>query len=273
MRQGRRWFQTPAGAPGACWLALLGAALLGGCVTTTTESTNTPVAESPTNAATFNVQLGANYLRQGDLQLAKEKIDKALEQDDSLPLANTYAGLLYDRLGDADKAAFHYHRALKLAPEDSVTLNLYGAFLCRNGDIEKAEEYFLAATRDPLYRTPEVPLTNAGVCLAREQQFSRAEAYFRRALDNNASYPDALWQMARLSYDRGLMLQARAFFQRYAAAEALTAEALWLGVRIENQLDDRASAERYAQRLLDQYPDSREARMLLEDRAQDRGRR
>lgn len=242
---------------------------LAGCVTTT--ETPSPIQESPTDAANFNVQLGANYLRQGNLELAKEKIDKALEQDDTLPLAHTYAGLLYDRLNDAEQASYHYRRALRLAPDDPVTLNLYGAFLCRRGEPDRAEEYFLAATGDPLYRTPEVPLTNAGVCLMQQRQLARAESYFRRALENNARYPDALWQMARLSLQREVPLQARAFFQRYAAVASLNAEALWLGVRIERALDDTTSVARYAERLLSEYPDSVEARLLLESR--DRGSR
>lgn len=243
---------------------LLASALLAlaGCITTTDDPS--PVEESPSEAASFNVQLGANYLRQGNLELAKDKIDKALEQDPELPLAHTYAGLLYDRIGESDQAEGHYRTALRLQPDDSVTLNLFGAYLCRQSKAEEAERYFLAATRDPLYRTPEVPYTNAGVCLSGVREYERAESYFRRALDANARYADALWQMARLSDQLGRTLQARAFFQRYAELNTLNSQALWLGVRIERSLGDKLNAQRYADRLLSEFPDSVEARALLE---------
>ncbi|MEM9385886.1 MAG: type IV pilus biogenesis/stability protein PilW [Pseudomonadota bacterium] len=251
-------------SPAPCCVLLLASALfaLTGCITTTDNPS--PVEESPSEAASFNVQLGANYLRQGNLELAKEKIEKALEQDPELPLAHTYAGLLFDRLGEAERAEGHYRTSLKLQPDDSVTLNLFGAYLCRQTMAEQAERYFLAATRDPLYRTPEVPYTNAGVCLAGAGLLERAESYFRRALDANGRYGDALWQMARLSDQRGRSLQARAFFQRYAEVNSLNAQALWLGVRIERSLGDKSSAQRYADRLLSEFPDSVEARQLLD---------
>lgn len=242
--------------------AAAAAAVLGACVTTSDGPA--PPEESPTEAASFNVQLGATYLKQGRLELAKEKLEKALEQDPQLAVAHTYAGLLYDRLTEADKASYHYRRALSLDPDDSATLNLYGAFLCRRGQPLEAEEYFLAATRDPLYGTPEVAFTNAGVCLLREQELDRAEALFRRALNVNPRYADALWQMSRLSQERGLTLQARAFFQRFAEVGDMTPEALWLGVRIERALGDEQNAARYADRLLAEYPDSAEARALME---------
>jgi type IV pilus assembly protein PilF len=237
-------------------------ALAGGCITTTEGSSG--AEESPTEAASYNVQLGATYLSQGRLELAKDKLDKALEQDDELAIAHTYSGLLYDRLDDPEKAAYHFRRSLRLDPDDPVALNLYGAFLCRQGDAESAEEYFVAATKDPLYRTPAAAFTNAGVCLQRVGEYDRAEAYFRRALEVDPRYPDALWQMARLSQTQGPALQARAFFQRYLEVGELSAPVLYLGVRIERSLGDRQRAARYAERLLEGFPDSVEARELLE---------
>lgn len=244
-------------------LAMLALVLTQSACVTTTDG-KPPPEESPGEAAEFNVQLGANYLAQGRLELAKDKIEKALEQDDSLAVAHTYAGLLYDRLNETDKASFHYRRALKLAPNDPVALNLYGVFVCRQGDPAGAEQYFVKATLDPLYGTPEAAFTNAGVCLMRDEQDERAERYFRRALESNPRFADALWEMARLSHSRDLPLQARAFFQRYAEVSEMSSESLWLGLRIERELGNQERASRYADRLLADYPDSVEARELLQ---------
>ena len=48
------------------------------------------------DAAQYNAQLGAQYLQRGDLDQAREKLTKALEQDDDNALAHvTYAKLQY----------------------------------------------------------------------------------------------------------------------------------------------------------------------------------
>ncbi len=227
---------------------------LSGCITT--SDSRPPVESEPTEAATFNMQLGANYLRTGNLEMAKEKLEKALMQDPTLADAHTYAALLYDAIEEVDKADFHYQRSLKLAPGDSATLNLYGAFLCRHDRVDEADKYFVAATRDQLYRTPEAALTNAGICVLRVPSRSRAEAYFREALENNPRYPDALWQMARLSYEQDQPLQARAFLERFAAQQTMGAESLWLGVQIESELGDRPAAREYGLRLESEFPDA-----------------
>ena len=53
---------------------------------------------------------------------------------------------------------------------------------------------------------------------------------------------------------------------RYMAsvATAATPDALWLGVRVEEALGDMAAAGAYSTQLLENFPDSVEARQLLE---------
>jgi type IV pilus assembly protein PilF len=46
-------------------------------------------------------------------------------------------------------------------------------------------------------------------------------------------------------------------------AAAATAEALWLGVRVERRLGDRNSEASYALQLRNKFPNSREARALV----------
>jgi type IV pilus assembly protein PilF len=243
---------------------LVATLVLAGCVTTTNFDPKPP--EDPAEAAQINTQLGAEYLKQGKLDLAREKLEKAIEQDPQLPSAHTYLALVYDELGDTDKAEKHYERALRLEPGVATTLNLYGAFLCRHDREKDAERYFEEAAKDKRYKTPEVPLTNAGVCLLRVPDVKAAESYFRQALELNPKFQDALWQMSRLSFEGSNYLQARAFLQRFAEVGTMNAQALWLGVRVERSLGDTAAADRYAQRLKQEFPSSDEARLLAESK-------
>ncbi len=216
------------------------------------------------DAARINVRLGVEYMKQGQLAVAREKIEKALEQNPRDPSVQFGAGLLYEQLREPEKAERHYRQALRLEPDNPDAQNALGAFLCRNGQPAKGEAAFVEAAQNPLYRTPEVAFTNAGVCARRAGRLEQAEAYVRRAIAQPAIYPEALIQMAGISYERASYMQARAFLQRYLDAAPATAAVLLLGHQIESALDDEAAAKEFAVRLRTQFPESPEARILAD---------
>jgi type IV pilus assembly protein PilF len=53
-----------------------------------------------TKAAAVNTQLALTYMKQGELQAAREKIDKALQQNPRTADTQMAAGFVYDRLGE-----------------------------------------------------------------------------------------------------------------------------------------------------------------------------
>jgi type IV pilus assembly protein PilF len=233
------------------------AALAAGCA-----SSDVPPEVSDEDAARFNVQLGISYLQRGNLQDARDKLERAVEQDPSFPSAHAALGLLYERVGELDKAGVHLRRAAQLAPDDAGMQNNYGGFLCRRGEREAGIEYFDRAARNAFYRTPEVALTNAGVCARGIPNIAAAEAYLRRALEVNRTYPDALLQMADLKLTAGDAFNARAFMQRYESVATATAASLALGRRIELAAGDTRAAAQYERRLRQEFPDAPETRGL-----------
>ncbi len=238
-------------------------ALTGACVTTSDGTL--PGSEGvPEEAARYNVQLGLQYLAQGRRELAMEKLTRALDQDPRNPDAHTAMAFAYERFGEPDLADRHYRRALRLDRGKPETKNTYGVFLCRRGRLDEAERQLLAAVEDVNYPTPEVALTNAGICAERVPDLEKAERFYRRALQANDRHADALWSMARLSFDSGEMLPARAFLQRYFENAPFSAETLWLGYRIEMELGDEDAARMYATRLRVDFADSEEARLLAD---------
>jgi len=241
--------------------ALLIAGLAAGCASTPAEGEKV----SDQDAARYNVQLGMSYLQRGDLEGAREKLERAAQQDPSLPAAHAALGILYERAGDARRAGEHLRRATRLAPDDPNMLNNYGGFLCRQGDRREGIRHFDLAAGNPYYRTPEAALTNAGVCARGIPDPDAAENYFRRALDANRNYADALLQLADLSLETQRTLQARAFLQRYEAVSTATAYSLALGYRIETAAGNAQAANEYARRLRREFPDSRESRGLNRD--------
>lgn len=215
-------------------------------------------------AAEANVQLGVGYLQQGKYDLALAKLEKALEQDSSLPSAHNVIAVLYERLNQPDLVERHYRRALSLAPDDAGTHNNYGRFLCMQNRLREADKQFLIALKNPLYQTPEVAHTNAGICALRVPDKAKAEGHFRSALKANPRYREALIEMAKLTLEQENYLPARAYLQRYLEVGPKSAESLWLGVRIERKLGNRSAAASYALLLKSNFPDAEETRWLLQ---------
>jgi type IV pilus assembly protein PilF len=240
------------------WVSVV-ASLLAGCVSTTT--TGTP-AGTAAEQAEANLNLGAAYLRQGRADLALEKLERALSQDPRLAMAHSTIALAYDELGDPEMAEQHYRRATQLEPGNAAAVNSYAVFLCRHQRWREAEPYFQRAASNPRYATPAAALTNAGVCARGAGELDKAEANLRAALDKDPKFPDALYNLADLSYERQSYLQARAFTQRYLDAQPATAPVLWLCFSVEEKLDNPDRAEQCARQLKRDFPSSPEMAQL-----------
>lgn len=206
-----------------------------------------------------NVRLATIYLQRNQLSFAKEKADKALKADPDSSHANNMMALLQWRLKQYDEADKYFRRAVRLQSSNSSALNNYGAFLCDRGKIDRSLRYFDRAVENPLYRKLSKTLTNAGRCLIKKPDVKKAEIYFRRALKFNRNESEALFQLAKLSYQSDRMLTARGFMQRYLDTGKKTAESLYLALRIENAMGNKRVAIKYARQLQQKFPASVEA--------------
>jgi type IV pilus assembly protein PilF len=234
------------------------ALLLGACSSTPTRG------HDAQRAAQANLELGVAYYREGRLQLAMDHLRRAVDLDPDLPSAHGAIAMLYERLGENGPAERHYRRALALAPADSRTHNNFGQFLCHREQLQEADRHFRQAVADPLYETPEVAYTNAGICARRVPDEGKAEEYFRKALERNPFYPQALLQMLRLYHDQGEYLRARAYLQRYQQVARHGPESLWLGIRVEHALGDRNAVASYGLALRNHFPDAPQTRAYLD---------
>jgi type IV pilus assembly protein PilF len=242
------------------WPRLLwGWALCASLAACSTQPPRPSATESPGEPL---VKLGVAYMQRGDKALALEKLQRGLDLDPNLPAGHYAIALLYEQLGESDKAETHYHRAISLRPDYAEAHNAYGAFLCKRKDFGKADKEFLAAAENPLYSTRDLAYANAGLCALDKPDAALAEKYFRLALDLNPAQPTALFHMAALSYGAGHFLNARGYLQRYQEVGPQTPETLWLGVRTERRLGDARAAADYGLLLRQRFPDSKQAEQL-----------
>ena len=222
--------------------------LLTSCAMAPQEDTFT--RKDPDRAAALNVQLGIEYMKRGNYEVALRKLKHALELDPGYAEAHNILGVLYARLGETEKAEQHYRKSVRLAPQAPRLLNNYALFLCQQGRVEEAEKLFNQALDNPLYTTPEVALTNAGICHLDHEDEIKGEAYLQRALAINPDFPPALLQMARLSAGEGHYQQARGYLKRYQDTGAPQGpDFLRLGIRISRGAGDELQAARYERML------------------------
>jgi type IV pilus assembly protein PilF len=235
-------------------LAIFGILLLGACASSDNSvgSTDSPALQS----AKINTSLGTEYMNRGQYEIALEKLKKATRADPNYAPAHTVLAVLYEQIGEPKLAEGHYKRAVEITPDNGDVNNNYGAYLCQTGETGKAEKYFLKATSDPFYRTPEVALSNAGSCAMQSGNLDNAERYLRQSLEYDAEFADALLLMADLSLRKGESFRARAFLQRYEGVGPETIDSLSLGHRVETGLQNDAGAAKYLDQILLQFPNS-----------------
>lgn len=216
--------------------------------------------------ARVHTELAAQYYERAQLGVALEELGKALKAEPSYAPAYNVRGLINMALREDRQAEEDFQRSLQLDSSDSDTRNNYGWFLCQRGKVQDSIKQFMAALKNPLYATPEKSYLNAGVCSRKGGNLKDSEDFLQKALVLRPNMPEALVALAELNFDRGDYAGAKSYFMRFAqnVETSMSAESLWLGVRIERKMNDKSAEESYALQLRKRFPESREAQLLLQ---------
>jgi type IV pilus assembly protein PilF len=237
--------------------------MLAACITSTKDGSKPLKGEDPQDtAAKYNIQLGTAYLQQGNYALAKEKLERSLKQNPKDADVHTSLGLLYDRTGDPKLADKHFKEALRLAPDNPDISNNYAIYLCKSGRIDEGVDRFTAVANNKFYRTPEVALTNAGVCLRSAKRLDEAQKKFAGAIRARPNYSEATVQLASLHLERNQVPEARKVVDTYLNAFKPQPDVLYSALSVARAAKDRMSEEKYSRALRLDFPDSAQARAL-----------
>jgi type IV pilus assembly protein PilF len=249
------------------WIVILVfVAMLGGCTTRTPKSETGEPRNAAENRARIHTELGAAYYGIGQMPVAVQELKEAIAADPNYAPAHSQLGLVYMTLKEDALAQQSFERALKLDPTDSSANNNYGMFLCQRKREKEAMKYFATALKNPLYSTPENAYTNAGVCWRMQGDDVKAEESLRKALALQPDQSQALYQLADLAYKRNELMDARTLLNRHMQVSTPTAEALWLGARIEQRLGNRTALASYGAQLNNRYPAALQTRAFNEGR-------
>jgi type IV pilus assembly protein PilF len=236
---------------------------LGGCVTT--KSPHLAEENVAADAAADNAQLAMAYMQEGNLQRAKEKLDKAMQENPANPNVHSVMALFYARINEPKKAEVEFHEAMRLAPNDPGQVLFYGVYLCDQHRVDEGITRMLQVARNPLYRTPEAALNDIGVCLVTAHRDDEAESAFKRALSARADFAEAAYQLASLDLAHGRALESRDLVQKFIGQYNATPELLLVGLRAARTLGDASGAAQLTKMLRAEFPNSEQARSLSAD--------
>jgi type IV pilus assembly protein PilF len=248
-------------------LALVALTLLAACSSKPTAPEPPPPPPPPQLApaqvrAQLHTDLGAGYYERGQMDVALEELNQAIRIDPTYAPAYNVSALVYAYLGDERKAEQSFAQALQLAPNDSEIHHNWGWYLCTHKRERESMAEFELAVRNPLYRSPEVALVNAGRCAQASGDERTAENYFRRALAAQPGNPLASLGLAQIAYKARRYDEARAWMKGVMLTTNPPPEGLRLGVCIERGLGDRQAELSYISQLRNRYPDAPETKAI-----------
>ncbi len=250
------------------WVGVLvTAALLTGCAAQPMDgsggvATNEADSQSRERARAFTDLAGA-YVARAQYKVALDELRKAITADNRYGPAYNIYGMIYMDLAEDKLAEENFRRAIELDRNDSNAHNNYGWFLCTRGRYDEGLSQFSAAIRNPLYTQPELAMTNAGLCAEKKGDIALAEANLGKALKLQPDNPNSILKLAGLYFRQGRLAEAQRLLGRHDELAPPSAESLWLGVRLERKLGDRAQEAAYALQLRKRFPDSNETQQLL----------
>ena len=154
------------------------------------------VRTAPESARARN-NLGAAYLRRGQLIQAEEQLAAAVAIQPDLAVAHSNLGKLFLDRGDLARAEEELESALAVQSRDTIPRLWLGAVYLKQGKATEAEAQFRQALTHP--RSAAYAHNNLGVLLANRDHLAEAEAAFREALRLMPDLGEAKDNLRRLS--------------------------------------------------------------------------
>lgn len=198
--------------------------------------------------------LGLAYYQLGKYTYALEYLERSLELDDKNAVTYQVIASINERSNKPEQAQLYFDKALKLAPDNYGIVTNYATFLFNQDRKDEALREFNRVADAPFYKKKWIAYTYLGYYDLKNNKKKQAEKRFYYALKLNKSYEPALFEMARLRYDKGELMSARAYIERYFSQAGNTQKGLQLAIKIETALQSYDAVERYQLELKRKFP-------------------
>lgn len=213
--------------------------------------------------ARIRLELASTYYAQGQYNTALDELKQAVSIDPTLPAAHELRALIYDAMGESDRAEASFKRALELDERNGSVLHNYAWFLCRGRKFAAADALFERAAALPQSVNTSKTLLARGVCQISAGLYPEAEKTLIKSYELDPSNPATAYNLASVLYRRGELERARFYIRRVNNVPTqVTAESLWLAVRIEHKLGNPNGRDELASQLRSRFPTARETNAL-----------
>ena len=217
--------------------------------------------------ARVHTELAARYYQAGQVAVAVQEAQIALDSDAGYVPGHTLLALIYAQLRQNAQADAHFRQALSLSEAQRLPTsdlrNSYAWYLCQTDRMAQGLNELSPVLRDPLYGSLDKALVNASVCAARLEQYELADSYVNAALAMRPDFATAYLYRGHLAVQKSQWRAAQADWQmtqKLWIEASETPETLWLLARIEHGSSSHRTGA--AERLQKQFPASQEAKWL-----------
>ena len=240
-------------------LAVLLVSLVAGCASQ--PSSNSEARRVSPEVVQRQLDLGIGYLRQGDYQRAKEKLNRALDIDPKNATVHATFGLLFQLEGEYDLAERYFRDAVRYDPQSAQARNSFGAFLFSQKRYGEAVEQLELASENRFYPNRPTVFENLGVAYLRLGDTAKAEFAFTRATQLNPEQSRALLELAEIKFEQQQYTESRVLYSRHTRVSPKSPKALWLCIRLARIFEDRDQEASCAEVLEGIHPASEEYRL------------
>jgi tetratricopeptide (TPR) repeat protein len=182
----------------------------------------------------YNLSLALDKL--GDLASERKELERTVELDPNVAVAQNQLGVLALRGGQQAEAEKRFKKALESEPTFSEAQSNLGVLYSQQGkNAEAASSFQQAIKSDPKYSKAYV---NFGLLLAQQGAYSDAERQFRMAIQIDSNDADAHAALGMLLAKTGHGVDAVNSFQKAVMLTPDSAQAhLNLGIALVDQFD------------------------------------
>lgn len=209
--------------------------------------------------ARIRLELAVGYYNNGQTTVALDELKQSIAADPTMFEAYNLRGLIYMRLNDNAVAEESFKRAIFINPGAATVQHNLGWLLCQQGRYGEAAQQFKNAVANPMYGERAKTWMTLGLCQVKNGQLEDAESSLLRSYEMDAGNPITGYNLATLFYNRRDFVRAQFYVRRINNSDLANAETLWLGVKIERQLNSRDSMAQLGQQLTKRFPNTKES--------------
>lgn len=239
---------------------------LSGCVTVTDSRFAKKVDED--KAVESYVALGVAYIQNGNMPLARKKIERALEIAPASASAHSAMATYWIERGEYELAEKEFLIALKSDRDHSPANYHYGRFLFSIKNNEKGCDHINQAAKDVDYSARVVAFESLGLCYEYFNKERAAMDAYERAWSLDVNSTVSSLNLAGIYLKRKRLDIAKRWFDRFEATikdQNLnhTATSLFVGLTLSKRLRNKNAFDNYAFKLKKRFPESKEYKAFL----------